>query len=94
MSDTKTFRQAFVNAGFRPHPRFPSIVFNDLHKSGETRRLKLWHGDGVFYAPQFAQEALEHEFKVLFGQRYLGGQFIKASPRIGDKSFVIYLLAN
>jgi hypothetical protein len=90
--DTKLFRKSFIEAGFRPHPGFPSIVFNDRHKSGETRKLKLWHGDGVFNAPQFAQEALEERFKANFGERYLGGQFIAAHPRIANKSFVIYLL--
>lgn len=90
--DTKLFRKSFVEAGFRPHPGYVSIVFNDKHKSGETRKLKLWHGDGVFGAPQFAQEALEARLKANFGYRYLGGQFIKAFPRIADKSFVIYLL--
>jgi len=90
--DTELFRKSFLEAGFRPIPGYTSIVFNDKHKSGETRRLKLWHGDGVFCAPQFAQEALEERFKANFGDRYLGGEFIEASPRIGDKSFVIYLL--
>jgi hypothetical protein len=90
--DTKLFRKSFIEAGFRPYPGYASLVFNDKHKSGESRRLKLWHGDGVFEAPQFAQEALEERFKANFGERYLGGQFIEAHPRIADKSLVIYLL--
>lgn len=91
--DTKLFRKSFEEAGFRKHPQFDStIVFNDKHKSGETRKLKLWHGDGIFYAPQFAQEALEERFKANFGERYLGGNFIAAHPRIATVSLVIYLL--
>ena len=95
MSDTKLFHRAFQAAGFF-HPEWadPIVVFNDKHKSGETRRLKLLDGDGVFSAPQFAQEALEHSLQTYFGHRYLGGQFIaRTSWWARDrKSFVIYLL--
>lgn len=92
MNDTKKFRQAFLDAGFRPSGQDP--VFNDKHTSGETRRLKLRYGDGVFAAPQFAQEELDRQFEKKFGHRYLGGQFIAAHPRIAEKSFCIYLLTE
>jgi hypothetical protein len=93
--DTKLFHNAFKAAGFRPAPMAdPIVVFNDKHKSGETRRLKLLDGDGVFQAPQFIQEALEQSLKNVFGDRYLGGQFIARTQWWAwwRKSFVIYLL--
>jgi hypothetical protein len=96
LSDTKLFHKSFKEAGFRQHPSMETIrVFNDKHKSGETRRLKLVDGDGVFAAPQFVQEDLEWTLKNNFGDRYLFGQFI-ARPTWhgrGRKSFVVYLLA-
>lgn len=91
MSDTKLFRKSFEEAGFRADPSFPGIVFNDKTRAGDIRRLKLWHGDGVFGACALAQEALEARFKANFGDRYMFGQFIEAHPRIADKSFVIYV---
>lgn len=89
--DTKQFRAAFIESGFRGKPEFPPIVFNDLRKKSGIRRIKLWHGDGVFEAPQFAQQQLEYTLEKKFGDRYLGGQFIPVHPRIGKWSFVIYL---
>ena len=95
MSDAKLFHKSFLEAGFRQHPCMEPIrVFNDKHKSGETRRLKLVDGDGVFEAPQFIQQDLEWALTNNFGHRYLGGQFIarKDWRGRGRKSFVIYLL--
>jgi len=97
MSDTKLFHNAFKAAGFRPAPwAEPIKIYNDKHKSGETRRLKLVDGDGVFQAPQFVQEALEQSLKNVYGHRYLGGEFIaRQSWWARDrKSFVIYLLTE
>ncbi len=97
MHDATLFHKSFMEAGFRQHPGMePIAVFNDKHKSSPTRRLKLVDGDGVFSAPQFAQEDLEWALKNNFGDRYLGGQFIKRrtwNPSADRKSFVIYLLA-
>jgi len=90
MSDTKKLRQAFKDAGFRQANPWLPAVFNDKHKGG-TRRLKLWNGEHIFHAPQFAQQTLERELQRQFGWRYLFGQFIRASDRMGGKSFVIYL---
>ena len=93
MQDTKLFRQAFKDAGFRQRFSNPPKVFNDAHKSGDTRRLKLYDGNHVFYAPQFAQEELERQLKLKFGARYLFGQFTEVlhfwSP---GKSLCVYLL--
>ena len=93
MSDMKKFRQAFKDAGFRQAHRWVPLAFNDKHKDGTTRRIKLWDGDHVFDAPQFAQEALESQFKRQFGDRYLFGQFIPSSSWCNSgKSLCIYLL--
>jgi hypothetical protein len=93
MQDTKLFRQAFKDAGFRQAHSWAPSVFNDKHKDGATRRLKLWSGDHVFDAPQFAQEELERQLKAQFGSRYLFGQFIeRARWNGGGKSFCVYLL--
>lgn len=97
MQDAKLFHKSFLEAGFRQHPCAETIhVYNDKHKSGETRRLKLLDGDGLFQAPQFAQEDLEWALKNNFGDRYLGGQFIARrmpwQSKSDRKSFVIYLL--
>lgn len=94
MSDTKLFRQAFKDAGFLQRDNYVPPVLNDKHKDGTTRRLKLRNGDGVFDAPQFAKVELERQLNLKFGDRYLGGQFIAAHPRIADKSFCIYLLTE
>ena len=94
-SDTKLFRQAFKDAGFRQRYFYVPSVFNDKHKDGTTRRLKLWSGDHVFNAPQYAQEELERQLKKQFGARYLFGQFVKRNSWArGDtsKSFCMYLL--
>lgn len=93
MQDTKLFRQAFKDAGFLQRTTYVPSVFNDKHKDGTTRRLKLWSGDRVFDAPQYAQEELERQLKKQFGGRYLFGQFV-ARPRWqgGGKSFCVYLL--
>jgi hypothetical protein len=95
MSDTKLFRQAFKDAGFRQAYSYAPSVFNDKHKDGTTRRLKLWAGDHVFSAPQFAQEELERQLKLKFGDRYLFGQFVKRHSwwtTDTSKSFCVYLL--
>jgi len=96
MQDTKLFRQAFKDAGFRrAHGPWAPSVFNDKHKDGTTRRLKLWAGNHVFDAPQFAQEELERQLKKQFGRRYLFGQFVKRrswSQADTSKSFCVYLL--
>ena len=96
MSDTKKFRQAFKDAGFRNAMQFLPTVYNDRAKNG-TRRLKLDNGDHVFSAPDFAQEALEQHLEQQFGHRYLGGQFIPQSSSWGRsgtlKSFCVYLIA-
>jgi len=94
-SDTKLFRQAFKDAGFRQASSYAPSVFNDKHKDGTTRRLKLWSGDHVFNAPQHAQEDLEWALKNAFGHRYLFGQFVKRrtwSQADTSKSFCVYLL--
>ena len=93
MSDMKKFRQAFKDAGFRQRYAQVPLAFNDKHKDGTTRRIKLWDGDHVFDAPQFAQEELERQFVRQFGDRYLFGQFIGVHPwNGGGKSLCIYLL--
>ena len=95
MQDTKLFRQAFKDAGFRQAHHYVPSVFNDKHKDGTTRRLKLWSGDHVFAAPQFAQVELERQLKLKFGSRYLFGQFVKRrtwSKADTSKSFCVYLL--
>lgn len=94
MCDTRKFRQAFKDAGFLHNGPYVPPVFNDKHKDGTTRRLKLRYGDRMFNAPQFAQEELERQFQKQFGARYLFGQFIAAHPRIAGKSFCIYLLTE
>jgi hypothetical protein len=92
-SDVTLLRQAFKDAGFRQRFNNPPKVFNDAHKSGDTRRLKLYDGDHVFNAPQFAQEELERQFKLKFGDRYLFGQFTEVlSFWLPGKSLCIYLL--
>lgn len=97
-SDTTLLRQAFKDAGFRQRFDSPPTVYNDKHKSGDTRRLKLYEGDHVFNAPQFAQEELERQFKLKFGERYLFAQFTKQACwsffAIGGKSLCIYLLTK
>jgi hypothetical protein len=97
-SDTTLLRQAFKDAGFRQRFDWPPTVFNDKHKSGETRRLKLYDGDALFDAPQFAQEGLERQFKLKFGDRYLFAQFTEQNSWsvfcIGGKSLCIYLLTK
>lgn len=92
MSDTKKFRQAFVAAGFRQRNPWLPQVFNDKRKKSGIRRIKLWQGSHIFDAPVFAQEALDRQFKAQFGTRYLFGEFVRASERVGGKSLVIYLL--
>jgi len=95
MQDTKLFRQAFKDAGFLQRTAYVPSVFNDKHKDGTTRRLKLWGGDRVFDAPQYAQEELERQLKKQFGRRYLFGQFVKRrqwSAADTGKSFCVYLL--
>jgi len=94
MSDVRLLRKAFADAGFRQaHKQAPS-VFNDKRKGG-IRRLKVWDGDHVFDAPQFAQVELERQFKRVYGERYLFGQFIaRQSWWNQGKSFVIYLLTE
>jgi hypothetical protein len=69
-----------------------------MRTASPTRRLKLVEGDGVFAAPQFAQEALERQFKLLFGKRYVGGFFGQnmwngwwSSPYSHEKNFCIVL---
>jgi len=92
-SDTKLFRQSMRDAGFRLSDKWLPTVFNDKHKDGTTRRLKLWDGDCVFEAPQFAQQDLEWALKKNFGDRYLFGEFRKGQPwHRGSKSFNVYLL--
>jgi hypothetical protein len=90
MSDTKKFRQAFGDAGFRQRYSWLPTVFNDKRKGG-IRRLKLWDGSHVFHAPQFAQVELERQLKKQYGPRYMFGEFIRANERIGGKSFIVYL---
>lgn len=94
MSDTKLFRQAFKDAGFQQHTGYAPTVFNDKHKDGTTRRLKLWFGDRVFDAPQHAQIELERQLKLKFGSRYLFGQFIPTYcwTWCSGKAFCVYLL--
>lgn len=93
-SDTALFRKAFFEAGFRQATKEVPTVYSDLRKSG-IRRIKLYDGDHVFAAPQFAQEDLEWCLKDRFGDRYLGGEFIPGSSMWGpEKAFVIYLLAE
>ena len=91
MSDTKKFRQAFTDAGFRQAHSWPPLVFNDKAKNG-TRRLKLWNGSHIFDAPLFAQQELERQLKKQFQGRYLYGMFIRATERMGGKSFIIKLV--
>lgn len=97
-SDTGLLRQAFKDAGFRQRFTFLPTIYNDKHKSGDTRRLKVYDGDAVFAAPQFAQEALERQFNLKFGDRYLGAQFIGSWTWYGPvrgpapKSLCVYLL--
>jgi uncharacterized protein (DUF1697 family) len=79
MSDTKKFRQAFKDAGFRnARPWLP---------------LKLWDGNHIFAAPPFAQQELERQLKKQFQGRYLYGMFIAATSRMGGKSFIVKLVA-
>ena len=92
MSDTKKFRQAFKDAGFRQAYSWAPVVFNDLAKDG-TRRLKLWDGNHIFAAPPFAQQELERQLKRQFPGRYLYGMFIAATDRMGGKSFIVKLVA-
>lgn len=95
MSDIKLFREAFKAAGFVQVDRYVPQVFNDKHKDGTTRRLKLWFADRVFDAPQFAQEELERQLSLKFGDRYLFGQFIPSSSWCNaGKALVIYLLTE
>lgn len=92
-SDTKLFRKSMVEAGFRPSGNYSDTVFNDKHKDGTTRRLKLWNGNCVFDAPQFAQEDLERALQRNFGSRYLFGQFTQRHSWWDQgKSFSVYLL--
>ena len=91
MSDTKKFRQAFKDAGFRQAYSWAPGVFNDKAKNG-TRRLKLWDGNHIFAAPLFAQQELERQLKKQFQGRYLYGMFIAATCRMGGKSFIIKLV--
>jgi hypothetical protein len=93
VSDTRLFRKAFLEAGFRQANKEAPLVFNDKRKSG-IRRLKLWDGDPVFAAPPFAQQDLDWAFKNRFGDRYLGGEFIAHTSWYmkGKKAFVVYLL--
>jgi hypothetical protein len=94
MSDTKLLRKSFKEAGFLQRYKQAPAVFNDKHKGG-TRRLKLWDGDHVFAAPQFAQQALERALQRNFGSRYLFGQFIaRQSWWNQGKSFCVYVLAE
>lgn len=97
-SDTTLLRQAFKDAGFRQRYTDLPTVYNDKHKSGDTRRLKLYDGDHVFNAPQFAQEELERQFKLKFGERYLFAQFTEQHCwsvfAIGGKSLSVYLLTK
>ena len=65
---------------------------HDKAKDG-TRRLKLWNGEHIFHAPLFAQQELERQLKKQFQGRYLYGMFIRASDRMGGKSFIIKLVA-
>jgi len=87
MSDTKKLRQAMKDAGFRQANPWAPTVFNDKAKDG-TRRLKLWNGEHIFHAPLFAQQELERQFQG----RYLYGMFIRATDRMGGKSFIIRLV--
>jgi len=91
MSDTKKLRQAMKDAGFRQANPWPPTVFNDKAKDG-TRRLKLWNGEHIFHAPLFAQQELERQLKRQFQGRYLYGMFIRATDRMGGKSFIIRLV--
>lgn len=91
MSDTKKLRQAFKDAGFRNANPWMPTVFNDKAKDG-TRRLKLWNGEHIFHAPLFAQQELERQLKRQFPGRYLYGMFIRASDRMGGKSFIVRLV--
>ena len=95
MSDTKLFRQAFKDAGFRQRYTYAPTVFNDKYKDGAAAdRLKLWFGDPVFEAPQHEQIELERQLKLKFGARYLFGQFIPQHSWTQNcgKAFVVYLL--
>ena len=92
-SDTKLFRKSMLEAGFRTSGNYSDTVFNDKHKDGTTRRLKLWNGNCVFEAPQRAQEALERALQRNFGSRYLFGQFTQRHLWWAQgKSFSVYLL--
>jgi hypothetical protein len=98
MSDTKKFRQAFKDAGFRQAHCTAPVVYNDRAKDGTTR-LKLWDGDHVFAAPGFAQQELERQLKKQFGGRYLYGMFVRKSDFRGGyytdcKSFIIKVLTR
>lgn len=97
MSDTKKLRQALKDAGFCPDKNWRDMVFNDKAKDG-TRRLKLWDGNGIFNAPQHAQQELERQLKKQFAGRYLYGMFIRANDWRGgwyseNKSFIVRLVA-
>ena len=93
VSDTKLFRKSMEEAGFRRSFDYSDTVFNDKHKDGTTRRLKLWNGNCVFNAPQYVQERLERAMQRIFGDRYLFGQFNLGAPWwMTGKTFSVYLL--
>jgi hypothetical protein len=94
VTDTGLFRKSLEDAGFRPHGNYADTVFNDKHKDGTTRRLKLWYGDPVFNTPWFVQQDLERALQKNFGNRYLFGEFNRGSSydRQDGKSFSVYLL--
>lgn len=90
MSDTKKLYRALYLAGLGNG--INPTVFNDKAKNG-TRRLKVWFGSYIFSASPDRQQELERQLKLQFRDRYLYGMFIRASDRIGGKSFIVRLVA-
>jgi hypothetical protein len=72
--EVPAFRKALQAAGFTA-PYAPTI-YNDLHKGGATRRVKLWFADGIFDASIAKQRRLEKQLKKEFGSRILSMYFI------------------
>ena len=74
--DAQKLRKALRSAGF-PRAAKDHSIFSDTRKN--SRRLKVWFANSIFYAPQVQQQYLEEHLMKEFGKRYVGGFFIQCS---------------
>lgn len=71
---------------------YTRMTFTYARKNG-TRKIKLWLANDVFDAPRAQQVRLEQHLRENYGDKYIGGYFVRGARGGlgGSRSFVVII---